>query len=405
VFLHRFIHSLSCVSRGLMIACGLGFSAYLSVPAAIAETTAIHNTSPSSASASSSSSAPNDAGPQGQNLEAQLKAAVIDAQSKLGKLESWQTALFTDEVIPQFQRFIKDYRASTSGLVVDLDYESLKHFLAYHETKTQPVRSLPTANSLPANETPHKLLVYLKSDSSCPKCRASLGNIQTMVRQRLERRGLSPIWLNSDDFSPQLTQISQNPQSGGGYANNKLFFEQMRSSAKSKNAEGALLISWALAPQDDTDSAHADEKRYLIESSMQIHSLEALTRQKELLDNDSFEIAETRLLTELFTDLGSKFASEQSISEASVTGGTAGGTKEEILVQISGVKDFNQYSRIKTLLQSQLKDINSLEDREFSKNQVVFAVTTKQTVDALKKQIGQLSLDPGNDQLLTVVVQ
>jgi hypothetical protein len=75
------------------------------------------------------------------------------------------------------------------------------------------------------------------------------------------------------------------------------------------------------------------------------------------------------------------------------------------LIEISGIKDFFQYSRIKTLLQSQLKNILSFEDRKFSKNQVTFAVYTNKNIEDLKNQIEGLSLESGSDQQLTVVVR
>jgi hypothetical protein len=305
----------------------------------------------------------------------QLKSAILEHQSKLGVLEPWQKVLYSEEVVPEFSRFIRGYQSSPKGgMRVDIDTDSLRNYLVFYG---------PRSIKKPETMRDFRVSVFLKGDSSCQKCVESQAQLQQIVQLRLERRGLTPVFLSSDELSPQ--------------ANNQLLFDQLASKSKQKGTLGSVLVSWNLIPVDASDTAHADEKHYSIESFFQAGEFPVLSRQKEILENDSFEVAETRLLTDIFTDLGTKIEFEQI--------NLADQGKEEMIVEVSGIKDFSQYNRVKLALQTHLKDVASLEERKFSKNQVVFAMYSKKSLNELRKQIGQMNLDSGGDQFLTVVVR
>lgn len=68
-----------------------------------------------------------------KDLQESLKAALVEAKSKLGKLEEWQSTLFDEEAVPQYSRFIRDYRPSANGVTADIDLDSLRNYLAYAE--------------------------------------------------------------------------------------------------------------------------------------------------------------------------------------------------------------------------------------------------------------------------------
>jgi hypothetical protein len=300
----------------------------------------------------------------------QLRKALMNAQSKLGEMEPWKKVLFQEEVIPQYQRFIRDYRATPSGgFQVDVDFESIKRYLLFYAPKT-----------LKTQDT--KVVVLLKTDTNCQKCSQSYSAMQAMVKSRLDHRGLRLQWVNPDEFPPQVSGSS---------------LEDLISPIiKAKNASGALMLQWAPAPVDDLDTVHADEKRYLIQAYFRVGDHSIRNRQKELLENDSFEAAGVRLMTDVFTDLGTKIEWEDAnILEKD---------KEEILVEVSGIQDFSQYSRVRATLQAQFKDA-VVEDRKLSRDQIVFGIYTKKKTAELKRELSELNLDPGGGQLLTVVVK
>lgn len=332
-------------------------------------------------------------------VEAQLKAAIVDSQKNLGPLESWQKTIFSDEVVPQFQRFIRDYSSSQDGLRIEVDYKSLRQYLLFYAPKSLSDLEKVGAKTEVKLGDKRKILVLLKPESSCEKCMASVPEMTKLVQTRLERRGLAPVWMNIGDLPPQAQQPLQIEE----VLNSRVSTVNSNGSlnGNSKALVGSLLIYWAPAPVDDLDTAHADDKRFVLKSSLQLKGTFQIKRDKEILDNETFEVAQARLLTDIFTDLGSKIESEQAM----LAQGVADTGREEVLIEITGIRDFAQFIRIKNILQTQLKDISSVEDRKFNKTQVTFSVQTKKGSTDIQKQVTGISLDPGNDQTLTVVVR
>ncbi|MGZ3689483.1 MAG: hypothetical protein ACXVBW_14370, partial [Bdellovibrionota bacterium] len=289
---------------------------------------------------------------------AQLKKAISDSQSKLGTLDPFQTQIFNDEVVPQYQRFIRDYRPTPSGLSADIDTDSIRRYLLFQATK-----------SLKQKE--YRFLVALKMDPNCEKCRESFEGIKRLVNNRIVRRGLQPAWLSPEDVAdPKLV--------------GKALDDWLADVAARKNFAGAVAVQWNPAPIDDIDTAHADEKRYIIHAFLDVREISKSGGQLELMENDGFESSTARLLTDAFTDVGTKIELAASQTE---TG------KQELLVEVGGIRDYGHLSAIKTQLGNLLKDTGTLEERRISRGKVVFAVATKKSADDVRKQLTGVNLE------------
>ena len=317
-----------------------------------------------------------------------IKDALIKAKGQLGNLQEWQRKLFDAEVLPQFQRFIKDYRlaggaqrgpAATNSnektINVEVDTVSLKHYLNFYA---------PNFFKIPNPQ----ILVLLKYEPTCQPCLDSLAQMKNTIQMRLTNRGLAPVWVNASDFSASTTDRPE---------------DQIVAFAREKKAVGGLIVEWAAVVADEVEAALAEEKRYVIHAFMQLGDIVMNPPEKEILDTDSFDVSTGRLLTDMFTEFGAKTELEQ-MSEAH-------NGKNEILLAVSGVQDYAQYLRIKASLTASLQDIISFEERRISKGRVVFAVYSqsaneKDGIENLKKQMGTFNLDPnGNSQALTVEIK
>jgi hypothetical protein len=185
--------------------------------------------------------------------------------------------------------------------------------------------------------------------------------------------------------------------------------------AKDKNAAGVLALQWNELTPDDSDTAHADEKHYDLQAFMKVGETTLPKQQKELSENEKFESFGARFITQLFIDLGARTSVEvgsgvqaSPISppgspQAVSTGSPPTVAKEERLIQVSGIKDFAHYRKVKDLLQAQLKDAGSMEDRKFSRGSVSFAILTPKTMEDLKKQLDEMKLDSGIDAITVEV--
>ncbi len=303
-----------------------------------------------------------------------LKAAVLESQALLGPLEPWQKTIFEEEAVPQYQRFIKDYRSAqahsgsaVSQLNVALDMESLKNYLKFYAPVT-----------LKREEKRLDALVFLKFEEDCEKCVAASPALRKLVKSRLERRGLRPVWVSIDDLGAPVEAAADAELKG------KVLDERVVDLARVRNAAAALVLQWHKAPIDDIDTAHADEKRFVIHSLLLVRAKGAgksegstlgIARNEgklELFENDRFETQAARLLTDAFTDMGveaSRLESGKTIGEDD-----SGEDKPELALEIGGIRDFAQIAQINALLKAKLS-ASTFEQRRIWRGHVIYAIS------------------------------
>lgn len=304
-----------------------------------------------------------------ESIDQQLQNVLLKSQESLGTMQLWQKTLFSEEVLPFSSRFVRDYRVSTDGVKAEVDIERLKKFLKFYAPDALKIQS-------------PQILVLLKPDASCEKCNESLISLKQIVDGRLSKRGLIPIWLSSSEIS----------------ADTQSFFEaKMKEISKTRNAVGELILEWSELPPDDSDTAHADEKHFLIRSSLRLSDKDIPSQQKEILDTEKFETIAVNQLTELFIELGARWDELKAQAEL--------GTREEILIEFKGVKNFAQYQFIRNALQSQLKDVSSLNDRKFSRGKVSFAIKTTKSTEEIKQQVSGIKLQTDSNEAVSFEVR
>ncbi len=303
---------------------------------------------------------------ENEAVENQLKNSIQEAESKLPTLQRWQKKVFQEEVLPQSSKFIRDYQNSQNGLKVVVDFESLKNYLSFYA---------PLALK---NQNPPVLLVY-KTDKECQKCGESVPVIRKWVESRLLNRG----------FQIQIVQPGEVPSND--------FANSISALMKKKQAQAAMVVQWTPAPPEDMDTAHADEKRYFARTYLQVKDIVVQNQQKEISDSDSFDLILSKMMTELLIELGGKFAaSEVAMPESG---------NDEILIEAVGMRDYDQYVRVRSALVSALKEVSlSLEDRSFAKHKIVFAVFTQKRKDEIQRLISQLKLESDQDSSLKLGV-
>lgn len=300
-----------------------------------------------------------------------LHPALEEIKKKLGELEPWQQTLFTDEVVPHFQK---------NANKVDLNYQTLKSILAFGASKFLGKKDA-------------KILVLLKPDTTCRSCVQSVPRMTQMLQARLQRRELSPVWVGSEEIANTSIKLE----------------DQLVSLAQQRQAVGVFILSWGPVAAEDNDTASSDEDRFKVHTFLNIIGIPAQSREKEIVDSGDLEFslgsaleeAVAVALLEIFRDIGLQM---ETGNLRKPSGGSEEG-KVELWVEIAGIRDFAQYQRIKNILQTQLKEVSLVEDRKFSKEKIVFAVFTKNSVQDLKKQIEALSLTAEGEMSLTIEVK
>ena len=287
----------------------------------------------------------------------QLKSVVLEQYSRLGPLQPWQERLWQEEVLPHHLRFIKDYRSLPSGIQAEVDLEGIRNFLKFYA----PAPLMKKPESLPQME------VFLDTQTPCERCTQALPQIKEYVLATLESRGLRPAWVSARDLG------LEGPLDPGAES----VESRLTQRAQAKKDFGALVVSWNPAPEEEIDTAHADEKRYWVEIHLSLPGTPSIYRKKEILDNESFFVTVNRLMVDVFTDLGGQLS--HSFYEDL--------NSQEVLILIQGERDYTQYTLMKTQLAEALKPYGSLEDRMLSKKELVFAVSTQTQVSEIQRAV------------------
>ena len=306
------------------------------------------------------------------NVQDTLKASVVASEDKLGELQPWQKKIFDEEVTPRFQEFVLDYRPSASGIIVDVNVNAIKKYLMFYGPKA-------------VKRDDSRIAILLQPEEGCARCAEAAEGIRKTVKASFERRGLVPWFVKPEELGEHAggaAALILDPSAG------KTVDDQLQQLATQKNAAGLVVIQWRLAPVDSIDSAHADEKHYLVRTSIAAGATTSYSLKNEgkleLLENDSIEVGVTRLLTQAFTDIGSQMMVAQENND------TRNG---EVLISISGVGDFANYTAVKSQIQSTLADVGAIEERVISRGQVTFAVRTRKTMDELKTKLNGIQID------------
>ena len=289
----------------------------------------------------------------------QLRTAVINAEKSLGELIPAQKKIFDEEVIPRYRRFIRGYQMGAQGLVADVDTDAIHNYLAFY------------APTLLKRTDPKELrvLVYIKAQPSCEACVKALPQMKKDLVSRLENRGLSVQWLSVEEPKLKLDP--------------KVLDERMSEQFQRLNAAAAVLVRSQIAANDDIDSAHADETRYLVHSFFLLRNFPKIESQLEILDTESVDQASDRLLSDALSEIGAS----ANVIAAQV------GDRDEVSIHVKGILDYPEFLRVKGLLQTKLKDIGLVEERRLSRGNAIFAVITKKKSSEVKALLRGLDFE------------
>lgn len=302
-----------------------------------------------------------------------LSRAVAESDSRLGTLDPWKRRIFDEEVVPQYSRFIKDYRPGANGLMIEVDYDAIVRYVAFYAPRTLK----------PADPKNVRIALFQKAQTGCDRCAGASDRIRQLMKPRMERRGFQITWLTFDDLgSPDLS--------------GKDLQEKAIEAANRKGALATLVIETRLAEADDP--AHADEKKYVVETFWLAKPTgEADLRfvgQLEVMENDPLEQAAARLLSDAVSQFGGKaLLAEKNEGEAK--------TQEYELV-LNGVKDYAQFARLKAGISQALSDAAWVEERKLRRGQVVLGIRSQRSVDAVRRQLASVPSEAGKLVVISV---
>lgn len=297
--------------------------------------------------------------PVQEDVALKLQKKLLSEESKLGELEPWQKKIFLEEVVPQSQKFTRDFRQSAQGLTADFDFQNIQNYLRFYGPRL-----------FSQEKGGPQVLLTVKSESSCSKCTESLSEIKKLIKARMERRGLIPTWV--EPGSIPSAQVSKKPMS--------------------------LEVELKKAVGDDEDAAHADELKFLVRSTLTIRGVGKQDGQLEIFDTGSFEKTVSQILTDLFTEVGRKLENNSSR--------ILNLDRNEYTMEVKGIHGFGHYEFVKNKILALVEGSKggfpvTLEERKIARGRVVFALITHKPLAEVKSFFSRLVdeiVEPGTGQ-------
>ena len=254
------------------------------------------------------------------------------------------------------------------GLKAEVDFDAIHHFLSFQAPLFKEKALSP-------------FLLAIKLNGNCLRCQESADSMGPFIQGKLEKRGFISQWLKPVEVK-SLPLDSE---------------EELTSLIQKKNAQGILIVNLFSSAQDELDTVGSFEDRYFIQLSVFFSNLFVQGQKKNFLAGKFPNEIQSSLFTDLIIDLGAKMVSRSSQLQ---------GIKEELKVEISQFKDFMEYSHAKNQILSQLNEFGvAIEEREFSKGQVVLGIALKDNKEAVKTRLEAISFELTSNSRMKIEVR
>ena len=310
--------------------------------------------------------------------EEKLKQSVSAYQKNLEPLEPWQGKVFSDEILPQFQKFLSIH----AGTEPTVDGDLIKSYLKFYAPK-----------ALQAKDP--KVMIFLQWENTCGPCKASEHILRAIVRARLTRRGFQPLWVEKAELDAALSDPLSKVD------------EKLVELMKIKEVQASFVLEWGTASAlgINAAAANASEDPEAELTGAQVPALalkmgvrigeKRFEKTKVLSEEEQLEASHATLLNEVLIDLGKNQGAARTVAQETSVQASSGMVSKQ--VQVTGIQDFSQLTRVKGLFQSQIKNIVSVLEQKISRGQVTLAVQAKSSEPELQAQIDAIQFDPQKD--------
>jgi hypothetical protein len=363
------------VPNGRLVIAAGAVVAVLSVMLLHSKAEAAPVSTPASTAVSSSTGASSTEKSKPAALQDALRSAVAATRAKLGTLQPWQQLLFTGEVLPQAENFVREFRPQGTGYKVDVDEAMLRSYLAFFGAK------------MLGTDQP-QFLVRVEADPSCTPCQESIPSLRRLLEARLSSRGVRLMWIKDGEVPPK----SALQKAGGEFPSLAL----IQSLEFARGAQGTVVLRSERATQKDDESGlelHKEDKKFRLILGFSAGKVSEV-RSLEFQATDSTEQSSRRLVLETMSGVGAKFL-EQATRDATKSEGRI---VPEVLVRVAGVRDYYALNQLKSQVQLALGELNPVVERRLAKGRVVLAIRTKLSGAELRKKLQAVAL--GGTQLM-----
>ncbi len=302
-------------------------------------------------------------------LQEVLRGAVSAARTKLGTLQPWQQLLFTSEVLPQAESFVREYRPQGANYKVEVDEAMLRNYLAFF------------APSLLGIEQP-LFLFRVESQPGCIPCSESVPSLRRLLESRMAGRGARLSWMKDGELPALSTLPKPLPEFP--------LLALMQSQVTHRGAQGVVVLRSERASQKDDESGmelHQEDKKFRLILGFSAGKITEV-RSLEFQATDSTELSSRKLVLEAMGGIGARIREELARDSSKFDGRAI----PEVLLRVAGVQDYFVLNQLKSQAQLALGELNPVQERRLSKGRSVLAIRTRLTGSELKKRLSGMQL-------------
>lgn len=326
--------------------------------------------------------APSFAAPavQSSALADAMRNAVRGLRGKFGEMPPWQQKIFDQEVLTSAQDFVREYRQVGDRYKIDVDQVLIQKFLAFH------------APDFLGNAEP-RFAVRVEADAGCSLCEAAAPALKKLYQSKLEIRDAKAVWFKDEEM----------PVAASGGAPELPRLALLQSLETSRGLQGSLLVRIEAILEKDSETgqvippAHPEDAKFALRLGLSMNTAgntgkNKLIRQVEFQHTEAVEPLARKLWLEAVTELAIKADGSAGAVAGAMTGGAG---PAEVLVQVTGVRDYFMLNQLKSQLQLAVGEMQPLIERSLARGRVVLAIRTDRPIDEIRGKISKVTLGAG----------
>ncbi len=303
-----------------------------------------------------------------------MRSAVRGLRGKFGELQPWQQKVFDQEILANPQDYVREYRQVGDRYKIDVDQVLIQKFLAFH------------APDFLGNAQP-RFAVRVEADAGCSVCEAAAPGLRKLFQSKLEIRNAKAVWFKDEEM----------PIAASGGAPELPRLALLQSLETSRGLQGSLLVRIEAILEKDSETgavippAHPEDAKFALRLGLAMAGGRTrVIRQVEFQYTEPVEPLARKLWLEVITELAIK--SDGSSGSAAL--GAVGAGPAEVLLQVTGVRDYFMLNQLKSQVQLAVGEMQPVIERSLSRGRVVLAIRTDRSMEEIRGKISKVTLGP-----------
>ena len=319
---------------------------------------------------------------QNTALSDAMRSTVRGLRGKFGELQPWQQKIFDQEILANPQDFVREYRQVGDRYKIDVDQVLIQKFLAFH------------APDYLGNAQP-RFAVRVEADAGCSVCESAAPGLRKLFQSKLEVRDAKVVWFKDEEM----------PIAASGGVPELPRLVLLQSLEASRSLQGSLLVRIEAIQEKDSETgavippAHPEDAKFALRVGLAMSGGKSrVIRQVEFQYTEPVEALARKLWLEVITDLAIK----SDGSSGAVALGAVGAGPAELLLQVTGVRDYFMLNQLKSQLQLAVGDMQPVIERSLSRGRIVLAIRTDRPIEEIRGKISKVTLGPTGAQRLVL---